>query len=57
MQYDTYASSFGGLGMAGADMPRGEVPGDRYKRERSDDEDVRGEDDDKRFRGDRDDDE
>jgi nuclear cap-binding protein subunit 2 len=61
MQYDTYASSFGGLGMAGADVPRGEGPGDRYKRGRSEDEDEdierRDEEDGKRFRGDRDDEE
>ena len=49
----------GGLGMAGADVPRGEGPGvERQKRERSVDDDnanERREDDDaKRFRGDRD---
>jgi nuclear cap-binding protein subunit 2 len=54
MQYDTYASSFGGLGMAGADLPRGEEPEGRSKRDRSE-EDMREED--KRFRGDRDDEE
>lgn len=57
LQFDTYASTMGGLGMAGADVPRGEGPlGDRRKRDRSEDEEnERREDDDaKRFRGDRD---
>ena len=47
----------GGLGMAGADVPRGEVPvAERAKRERSeeDDNERREEEDPKRFRGDRD---
>ena len=44
--------------MAGADMPRGEGPEGRYKRDRSEDEDdFRREEEDKRFRGDRDDEE
>ena len=64
MQFDTYASTAGGLGMSGADVPRGEGPASRVKRERSeDDENDRerreddtyvAEDDTKRFRGDRD---
>ena len=64
MQFDTYASTSGGLGMAGADVPRGEGPASRVKRGRSeDDEDDRErreddtydvEDDSKRLRGDRD---
>ena len=47
----------GGLGMAGADVPRGEVPvAERLKRERSeeDDNERREDEDPKRFRGDRD---
>lgn len=56
MQFDTYASSFGGLGMAGADVPRGESSGyDRPKRERSIDDDDRRDEDGKRFRGEGDD--
>lgn len=53
MQFDTYASSFGGLGMAGADVPKGEAT-ERQKRDRSEDEDIerRDDDDGKRFRGD-----
>lgn len=57
MQFDTYASSAGGLGMAGADVPRGEGTESRAKRGRSeeDDEDERerrtDDDDLKRFRG------
>jgi nuclear cap-binding protein subunit 2 len=64
MQFDTYASTAGGLGMAGADVPRGEGPASRVKRERSeDDEDDHerrvddtydAEEDTKRLRGDRD---
>lgn len=58
MQFDTYASTMGGLGMAGADVPRGE--GEEYertKRERSEDEEMDrrrddGDDDAKRMRGD-----
>jgi nuclear cap-binding protein subunit 2 len=41
MQFDTYASSAGGLGMAGADVPRGEGPESRIKRGRSEEEDER----------------
>lgn len=41
MQFDTYASSAGGLGMAGADVPRGEGPESRVKRGRSEEEDDR----------------
>ena len=53
MQYDTYASSFGGLGMAGADVPRGESGGyERAKRERSVEEEEQRDDDGKRSRGD-----
>jgi len=57
LQFDTYASSMGGLGMAGADVPRGEGPGaERLKRERSeeDDNERREDEDAKRFRTDRD---
>jgi len=45
MQVETYA--------APADIPKGEGQGeeDRFKRERSEDEDVERRDDDKRFRG------
>lgn len=44
----------GGLGMAGADVPRGEGSGDRFKRERSEEDDRRGDEDEdgKRWRGD-----
>jgi nuclear cap-binding protein subunit 2 len=54
MQFDTYASAMGGLGMAGADVPRGEGSGERYKRERSEEDDRRGDEDEdgKRWRGD-----
>lgn len=38
MQFDTYASLAGGLGVAGTDVPRGEGPESRVKRERSEDE-------------------
>lgn len=53
MQFDTYATEQGGLGMAGADVPKGEEPEHRPKRERSEEEDERErrDDDDKRFRG------
>ncbi|WVQ99558.1 hypothetical protein IAU59_006694 [Kwoniella sp. CBS 9459] len=56
MQFDTYAA-VGGLGMAGADVPRGEGLGDRQKRDRSEEEDEDNErrEDEKRLRGDRDD--
>ncbi|WVF71309.1 hypothetical protein IAT40_006112 [Kwoniella sp. CBS 6097] len=57
MQFDTYAA-VGGLGMAGADVPRGEGFGDRQKRDRSeeeDDEDNERREDEKRLRGERDD--
>lgn len=59
MQFDTYASAMGGLGMAGADVPRGEGEEkyERTKRERSEDDDLDrrgddGEEDVKRLRGD-----
>ncbi|ORX35770.1 hypothetical protein BD324DRAFT_563768, partial [Kockovaella imperatae] len=35
VQFDTYASSMGGLGMSGADVPRGETDVARSKRSRS----------------------
>ncbi|WVQ80244.1 hypothetical protein IAT38_002349 [Cryptococcus sp. DSM 104549] len=58
MQFDTYAA-VGGLGMAGADVPRGEnlATAERAKRDRSEeeDEDVERRDDEKRLRGERDD--
>lgn len=64
MQFDTYASNAGGLGMTGADVPRGEGPASRVKRERSEDDENDRErredetyhagDDLKRLRGDRD---
>lgn len=38
MQFDTYASTAGGLGIAGADVPRGEGPESRTKRGRSEEE-------------------
>ncbi|ORY32812.1 hypothetical protein BCR39DRAFT_521717 [Naematelia encephala] len=56
-QFETYASTMGGLGMAGADVPRGEQhEASREKRGRSEDEDddVDRRDDEKRFRGERD---
>ncbi|KAK6909935.1 hypothetical protein I203_103961 [Kwoniella mangroviensis CBS 8507] len=55
IQFDTYAA-VGGLGMAGADVPRGEGAGaDRQKRGRSEDEDIERREDEKRLRGERDD--
>ncbi|WWC89189.1 nuclear cap-binding protein subunit 2 [Kwoniella dendrophila CBS 6074] len=55
IQFDTYAA-VGGLGMAGADVPRGEDSGgDRQKRDRSEDEDIERREDEKRLRGERDD--
>nr|XP_018262825.1 nuclear cap-binding protein subunit 2 [Kwoniella dejecticola CBS 10117]OBR84983.1 nuclear cap-binding protein subunit 2 [Kwoniella dejecticola CBS 10117] len=55
IQFDTYAA-VGGLGMAGADVPRGEESErDRQKRDRSEDEDIERRDDEKRLRGERDD--
>ncbi|WVQ73996.1 hypothetical protein IAR50_003577 [Cryptococcus sp. DSM 104548] len=57
MQFDTYAA-VGGLGMAGADVPRGEeFFADRTKRERSEeeDEDLERREDEKRLRGENDD--
>lgn len=53
MQFDTYASAMGGLGMAGADVPKGEDLSERpAKRERSEEGDDRRDDDEgKRFRG------
>ena len=54
MQYDTYASSMGGLGMAGADVPRGEGEiSMENKRARSEEEEDGPErrDTEKRFRG------
>lgn len=57
MQFDTYASTSGGLGVVGADVPRGEGHDEeRTKRERTEDDDLdrRDEEEAKRFRGDRD---
>ncbi|WVR06921.1 hypothetical protein IAU60_003957 [Kwoniella sp. DSM 27419] len=57
MQFDTYAA-VGGLGTAGADVPRGEGSGERQKRDRSeeyDEEDNERREDEKRLRGERDD--
>ncbi|WWC70132.1 uncharacterized protein I206_104079 [Kwoniella pini CBS 10737] len=55
IQFDTYAA-VGGLGMAGADVPRGEESErDRQKRDRSEDEDIERRDDEKRLRGEKDD--
>ncbi|OXB37893.1 hypothetical protein LQV05_001460 [Cryptococcus neoformans] len=56
MQFDTYAA-VGGLGLAGADVPRGEdFFGDRQKRGRSEDEEeIERREDEKRLRGERDD--
>ncbi|WVN87560.1 uncharacterized protein L203_102743 [Cryptococcus depauperatus CBS 7841] len=57
MQFDTYAA-VGGLGMAGADVPKGEDlhNQDRQKRGRSEDEDENERrEDEKRLRGERDD--
>jgi nuclear cap-binding protein subunit 2 len=52
LQFETYASSMGGLGMMGADVPRGEGAERVSKRERSEDaEDRRDDDEGKRFRG------
>ncbi|OXH13548.1 nuclear cap-binding protein subunit 2 [Cryptococcus neoformans] len=55
MQFDTYAA-VGGLGLAGADVPRGEdFFGDRQKRGRSEDEEeIERREDEKRLRGERD---
>lgn len=56
MQFDTYAA-VGGLGLAGADVPRGEdFFADRQKRGRSEDEEeIERREDEKRLRGERDD--